>query len=122
MDNINEYLKAVVEGDNAPIVICNIDHIVIYMNKAAISRYAKKGGSGLIGKSIFGCHNPHSVEIIKAVTERLKSNPDINKIFTYNKNRDGEDSDIYIAALRNDSGEFIGYYEKHESRIHENKA
>lgn len=120
MENINIYLKAVVEADTAPVVICNTEHIIIYMNACAIKRYAKRGGADLIGKSIFDCHNSHSIEIIKAVTSRFENEKDLNKLFTYNKNWDNEDSDVYMVALRDETGKFIGYYEKHESRIHEN--
>ncbi|MCD7785110.1 MAG: PAS domain-containing protein [Oscillospiraceae bacterium] len=114
-----EYFKAVVDADDAPIVICDLNHIIVYMNPTAISRYAKRGGANLIGKSIFDCHNSHSKEIILSVFNRFLADPTLNKVYTYTKNWDNEDTDVYIVALRNARGELIGYYEKHESRVHE---
>jgi len=116
---MNELLKAVVDADDAPIVICDTEHRIVYMNPTAIKRYEKRGGEKLIGQSIFDCHNAHSREVILSVVDKMKANPDLNKIYTYTKNWGGEDSDVYMVALRNGNGAFIGYYEKHESRIHE---
>ncbi|MCD7764307.1 MAG: PAS domain-containing protein [Lachnospiraceae bacterium] len=118
---MNDFLKAVVEADDAPVVICDMEHTIVYMNPTAVKRYAKSGGEQLIGKSIFDCHNPHSKEIILSVVERFRREPELNKVYTYTKNWDGEDTDVYIVALKNDAGELIGYYEKHESRLHENR-
>lgn len=67
------------------------------------------------------CVMLNSDGIILSVIAGFLKNPDRTKVYTYTKNWDGEDSDVYIVALRNKSGEMIGYYEKHESRIHEGK-
>ncbi|MCD7888893.1 MAG: PAS domain-containing protein [Oscillospiraceae bacterium] len=116
---MTEFFKAIVDADDAPIVICDVNHIIIYMNPTAVKRYEKRGGAKLIGKSIFDCHNAHSKEIILSVFEKFLNDPDLNKVYTYTKNWDNEDTDVYIVALRDDTGTLIGYYEKHESRLHE---
>ncbi|MCC8101110.1 MAG: PAS domain-containing protein [Clostridiales bacterium] len=116
---MNEFYKAVVDADDAPIVICDTEHTIIYMNPTAIKRYEKRGGENLIGQSVFDCHNAHSKEIILSVVAKFMASPDLNKVYTYAKNWGGEDSDVYMVALRDGSGALIGYYEKHESRIHE---
>ncbi|MCD8104931.1 MAG: PAS domain-containing protein [Lachnospiraceae bacterium] len=116
---MNEIFKAVVDAEDAPVVICDTEHQIVYMNPTAMKRYEKWGGGALVGRSIFDCHNPRSKEIILSVYARFSDNPGLNKVYTYTKKRDGEDTDVYIVALRNESGSLIGYYEKHESRIHE---
>ncbi|MCC8138168.1 MAG: PAS domain-containing protein [Clostridiales bacterium] len=116
---MNELWKAVIDADDAPIVICNMEHTIVYMNPSAIQRYQKSGGEKLVGRSIFDCHNARSREIILSVVEKFRRDPVLHKVHTYSKNWDGEDSDVYMVALKNDSGDLIGYYEKHESRIHE---
>ena len=116
---MDEFLEAVVEADDQPVVICNTEHVIVYMNPTAIKRYEKRGGAQLIGRSIFDCHNAHSKEIILSIFKQFQENPVLNKVYTYTKKKDGEDRDVYIVALRNKSGELIGYYEKHESRVHE---
>ncbi|MCD7846634.1 MAG: fatty acid/phospholipid synthesis protein PlsX [Oscillospiraceae bacterium] len=113
------YFKALVDADDEPIVICDVNHIIVYMNPTAVKRYAKRGGAKLIDKSIFDCHNAHSKEIILSVFEKFLNDPTLNKVYTYTKNWDNEDTDVYIVALRDSAGTLISYYEKHESRLHE---
>ena len=50
MIDLNEVYKSVLEADKAAVVICDLDHKIIYMNPASISRYEKWGGKGLMGK------------------------------------------------------------------------
>lgn len=50
---MTEFFKAVLESDSAEVVICNTQHIIIYMNPAAKNKYH----SNLVGKSLLGCHN-----------------------------------------------------------------
>ena len=104
-------LKAILDNDEAPIVACDDKHIIRYMNKEAAKRYAKSGGYELSGKSIFDCHNERSREMISKVAEYLKEHADIDKIFTFHNEE--ENKDVYMVALRDEEGRFIGYYEKH---------
>ncbi|MCC8051204.1 MAG: PAS domain-containing protein [Clostridiales bacterium] len=116
---MNELWKALIDVDEEPIVICDMEHRIVYMNPIAIKRYENRGGEKLIGQSIFECHNAKSREIILAVCAKFAENPDLNKVYTYTKDRDGVYNDVYMVALRKENGELIGYYEKHESRIRE---
>ena len=117
--NISSYFKSVIDSDYQPIVICDLNHVVVYMNPSAISRYSKRGGSSLIGKSLLNCHNKESNEKILKCLEWFKRDPKNNVVFTFRNQSDDNDYDVYMIALRNDLGELIGYYEKHENRIHE---
>ena len=68
MDNtINKYFKSIIDADRQAVVICDLNHTIIYMNPAAIIRYAKRGGEKLIGQSLLNCHNEKSGEIINKV-------------------------------------------------------
>lgn len=84
------------------------------MNPVAVQRYAKKGGAELIGKSIFDCHNSESNEKIKEVISWFGKSTENNRIFTFHNPK--ENKDVYMIALRDNSGNLIGYYEKHEHR------
>ena len=117
--DMSVFFKSVIDSDEQPVVICDTEHTIVYMNPEAVRRYEKRGGAKLVGRSIFDCHNAHSAEIIRSVSDRFAESSDLNKIFTYHKDWNGADSDIYMVALRNENGEYIGYYEKHESRIHD---
>lgn len=108
------YFKSVVDQDRCPVVICNTEHDIIYMNPTAISRYAKSGGAKLIGHSIFDCHNAHSQEMIKRVLGWFSESREHNIMYTYRNEKDNKD--VYMVALRDHDGTLIGYYEKHEYR------
>jgi PAS domain-containing protein len=45
-------LRSDIEQDRSAVVMCNLNHEIIYMNPAAITYYAKGGGEQLIGKSV----------------------------------------------------------------------
>lgn len=46
---LDKYYKSIINQDKCAVVICNLSHIIIDMNQAAIERYAKQGGEKLIG-------------------------------------------------------------------------
>lgn len=56
MTDLNEIYKSVLEADRAAIVICDLNHTIIYMNPVAVNRYSKWGGKELLGKSLLDCH------------------------------------------------------------------
>ena len=63
--NLSVYFKSVLEQDTAAVVLCNLEHEIIYMNPAAKARYTKHNGGNLVGKSLLNCHNPKSNEKIE---------------------------------------------------------
>lgn len=67
MTDINEIYKSVLEADRAAVVICDLEHTIIYMNPVAVDRYAKWGGKELMGKSLLNCHNEKSGEMMKVI-------------------------------------------------------
>jgi DUF438 domain-containing protein len=105
---VSNFFKAIIDTDTAPVVICNPEHIVVYMNPSSVRRYHVD----LTGKSIKDCHNAETGEKIERVVEWFKESKDNNIVFT---SKDSE-KDIYMVALRDESGDLIGYYEKHEKR------
>ena len=106
--------KSVLEQDRASVVICDTDHMIIYMNPAAMKNYSKYGGEKLLGSSLLDCHNERSNEIIKRVVKWFADSTDNNMIYTYHN--DKQNKDEYMVALRDEDGKLIGYYEKHEYR------
>ncbi len=107
---LNKLLKSVLDQDTAPVVVCDMDNIIVYMNLCAIERYHKD----LTGASIKDCHPPKANEMIDKVVSWFKESKDNNIIYTYHN--DEENKDVYMVALRDDDGTLIGYYEKHEYR------
>ena len=112
--NLNSYFKSVLDQDRAPVVLCDLDHKIIYMNQVAIERYEDEGGSELLGENLLDCHDESSIILINKVLDWFKESIDNNIIHTfYNKD---ENKDVYMIALRDDESNLIGYYEKHEYR------
>lgn len=111
------YFRSMAEEDLCAIVICNIKHEIIYMNPTAKERYKKWGGEALLGQNLLNCHNQRSVQMIEKAVEWFMKSPDHNRMYTsYNEK---ENKDVYMVALRQEDGELIGYYEKHEYRNRE---
>ncbi len=117
MKDISELLRSVLEADRAPVVVCDLDHTIVYMNPVAIERYAKRGGKDLIGRSLLNCHNDKSCELINKVLDWFRESKDNNIVYTFKNKK--ENKDVYMVALRNAEGDLIGYYEKHEYRTPE---
>lgn len=65
---LSDFFKSVIDADNAPVVICNTEHKIVYMNPAAVKNYH----TDLTGKSIKSCHNADSNSKIDRVVDCLK--------------------------------------------------
>ena len=52
MADLNAYFKSIIDQDRESVVICDLNHIIIYMNPAAVVDYGKYGGAALLGKSL----------------------------------------------------------------------
>ena len=114
---LSKFFKSIIDQDRCAVVICNLEHEIIYMNPAAVERYAKRGGAALVGKSLMDCHNPESVEKIRKVVTWFAQSRENNIVYTYYNEK--ENKDVYMIALRDEDGTLIGYYEKHEYRNRE---
>lgn len=114
---LSQYFRSIVDSDRCAVVICNLQHKIIYMNPKAIERYGKSGGAGLIGQSVLECHNAKSGEIIKKAADWFSEDVKNNIVYTYHG--DKENKDVYMVALRDTDNKLIGYYEKHEYRNRE---
>lgn len=107
---LDAYFKSIIDQDSSAVVVCNVEHTVIYMNPASIERYKRN----IVGQSIKVCHNEESNRRIDEVVEWFKQSKDNNKLFTVHI--DSSNKDVYMVALRDENKELIGYYEKHEYR------
>ncbi len=113
---MNAYFKSIIDQDRSSVVICNLQHEIIYMNPAAIENYGARGGEKLIGASLLACHNEESQEKIRQVLAWFSSSPQHNIVYTFYNEK--QNKDVYMIALR-DGDQLIGYYEKHEYRNRE---
>lgn len=114
---INDYaafFKSVIDQDKCAVVICNLQHEIIYMNPSAIKRYGKQGGEKLMGQSLLNCHGKESGKKIEQVVSWFSGSRDHNMVYTFHNEK--ENKDVYMVALRDEEEKLIGYYEKHEYR------
>ncbi len=107
---MEQLFKSIIDADRAPIVVCNMQAVIVYMNPSAIKRY----NGDHTGKSVRGFHSAGSNEKIDRVVEWFSRSRDNNVVYTSRNDR--ENKDVYMVALRDGDGELIGYYEKHEYR------
>lgn len=116
MERYVSFYKSIIDQDRSAVVICNLEHEIVYMNPAAVSQYAKWGGAKLTGKSLLKCHNQESVEKIQRVVAWFAQSAEHNIVYTAHNEK--QNKDVYMVALRKE-GKLIGYYEKHEYRNRE---
>ncbi len=111
------FFRSVLEQDDAPVVLCDLAHTIIYMNPSAVLRYQRQGGAALVGKSLLNCHNEESKQIIEKVISWFGESEKNNMIHSFYNEKENKDG--YMVALRDENGMLIGYYEKHEYRDRE---
>lgn len=112
-ENMIGYFKSIIDQDRCAVVICNLNHEIIYMNPAAIKNYQKYGGEKLLGKSLLNCHNAESKKRIEEVVDWFAKDESHNLVYTSHNEK--QNKDVYMVALR-ENETLIGYYEKHEYR------
>ena len=110
---INKLFKSILDMDTAPVVVCDMDSVVVYMNPAAINHYH----TDLTGRSVKECHPDSANKKIDKVLDWFRKSEHNNIVYTYYSEK--ENKDVYMVALRDDDGVLIGYYEKHEYRNRE---
>ena len=110
---MNRFFKSIIDQDKAPVVVCDLDSKIIYMNPESKKRYH----GDLTGQDLKKCHNQESNEKIDRVLQWFRKSEDNNIV--YISRNDKENKDVYMVALRDEDGALIGYYEKHEYRERE---
>lgn len=99
-------MAAILDSIKDPVMFVDLDHVIRYMNKAAIAHF--DDGEALLGRSLMACHNERSRQVILETVPMLQAGTEEHLISTGKENR------IYMRAVRNVSGEVIGYYERYE--------
>lgn len=100
------FLEALLNSVKDPILVADTNHIVQYMNKAAIAHYSE--GEKLLNSNLLECHNEDSrkmmIEILSEMQDGLEE-----KLIT-----DNEKYRIFMRAVKDEEGKLIGYFERYE--------
>jgi DUF438 domain-containing protein len=103
-------LRLILDALPFPVVFVDADNTIRFLNRRAkFHYYEERGYRDLIGISIFACHNEKSKERIISIIEKLK-NHGREMFLTVNEKNER----IYVTPVRDDEGEFIGYFERFE--------
>ena len=81
---LSKFFKSVLEQDAAPVVICDLEHTVVYMNPASVAHYH----TNITGKSVKSCHNAESNAKIDRVVAWFSESKDNNIVFTYRNDKE----------------------------------
>ena len=109
-DSREDFYRTLLDSIRNPIVFCDLDDRMIYMNHAAEVHYKKWGGRKILGTSILDCHNTKSRETITEIKKRFRKEPELNEVLYSEK----VEKRIWMRAVR-ENGELIGYYERYET-------
>jgi len=107
MEITKEVLAGILDAYVYEIVFVDRQHVVRYMNKTAKQRYGERVQ---VGNSLFNCHNAHSRGKIEAFLKRADAGE--AEMFELLNGKTGERE--FFVPVRNDQGEVIGYFERHE--------
>ena len=99
-------LAALLDSIKAPVLFADTQHVIRYMNKAAIAHF--DDGAALLGRSLLDCHNENSRRKIVEISAAMHVGEDERLISEHDKQR------IYMRAVRDADGRLLGYYERYE--------
>ena len=102
----NTFYESLLNSIKDPILFADTNHIVQYMNKAAISYYEE--GEKLLQSNLLECHNEESQKMMIEILVELQNGLD-EKLIT-----DNEKYRIFMRSVRNNNGKLLGYFERYE--------
>ena len=108
MELNEEVYRGILDAYPYEIIFVDRTHTVRWMNKTAHRRY---GEIVQVGNSLFNCHNESTKPKIEAFLRRADEGED--EMFESLNQSTGERE--FFVPVRNDAGEVIGYFERHEA-------
>jgi PAS domain-containing protein len=99
-------MAAILDSLKDPVLFADVEHVIRYMNKAAIAYYSE--GESLLGHSLLDCHNEQSQQQIIEILAAMQAGEE-ERLIT-----DDEEHHIYMRAVRGADGQVLGYYERYE--------
>lgn len=110
--DLTEFFKGIIDSEDGPIIICNLDYRIIYVNPAADSYYAAAAPLG--GRLLSTLLDEEMMSKVVMSVEWFKEDRQNNKVFAMHEKK--YNMDLYILAIRNKRNELIGFYSRREDR------
>lgn len=106
------FFKGIIDSDNGPIVVCDLDYKIIYVNPFAVSYY--KSGPQLLNKRLDVFLDEERMSMVYMSVEWFKEDEKNNKVFVFHDER--SNMDMYVFAVRDENNQLIGFFNKQECR------
>ncbi|NHZ86121.1 MAG: PAS domain-containing protein [Planctomycetia bacterium] len=102
----NTFYKSLLNSIKDPILFADTNHIVQYMNKAAIEHF--EDGKKLLQSNLLDCHNEESQRMMIEILVEMQNGFE-EKLIT-----DNEKYRIFMRSVRDEDGNLLGYFERYE--------
>ena len=103
------FYQSLLNSVKDPILFADTNHIVQYMNKAAVEHYDE--GENLMGSNLLKCHNEESQKMMIEILAEMQNGLE-EKLIT-----DNEKHRIFMRAVRDGKGNLLGYFERYEEPV-----
>ena len=113
--DLTDFFKGIVDSEEGPIVICNLDYRIVYVNPKADVYYEPV--KPLAGKLLATLMDEEMMSKVVMSVEWFKEDVKNNKVFALHDKVNN--MDMYILAIRNSKNELIGFYGRREDRTPE---
>ena len=110
--DLTDFFKGIIDSEEGPVIICNLEYRIIYANPASDKCYSPV--APLSGKLLETLMNEEQLSKVVMSVEWFKEGKKNNKVFALHDNRNN--MDLYILAIRNKRNELIGFYSRREDR------
>ena len=110
--DLYDFFRGIIDSEEGPIVLCNLDYRIIYENPAALKYYAPV--SPMTGRLLSTLMDEEMMSKVVMSVEWFKEDTKNNKVFALHDKKNN--MDMYILAIRNTNGELIGFYGRREDR------
>ncbi len=107
------YVERLIDTKPTPVVICDLEYRIVFMNTCAKQRYKKSNGEDIVGKKLHAFVDIETLSKIDMVVEWFKESKENNKVFSQHTE---SNTDVYIIAIRDEDGELIGFTDIFEER------
>lgn len=113
--DLTDFFKGIVDSEEGPIVICNLDYRIVYVNPKADVYYEPV--KPLAGRLLATLMDEEMMSKVVMSVEWFKEDVKNNKVFALHDKVNN--MDMYILAIRNSKNELIGFYGRREDRTPE---